>query len=452
MLGVGAAGVALAGPGTAAAALPSTPATRLRDRSFGSAGPAATVGPGAWCWFQSPRAALGPDDRLWLGTTVDGTDTERDGAVEVTAFHLGQQQIVEHHRLGRLAPDDHTSPAVQLFGARPQVAWATHTRRDWLEVGMVGQPLQRIRRPASLAGVGRGVSYASMHTVGSTRWLLYRGEEFSWNLLRSTDAGRTWRALGLVLAPSPRGQRPYLAAASDGARLHLLACDGNPTEYRGNRVGYATVQPDLSIRDNAGRKIGMVGASPPTVGALTRLFDGVAGADEAGDTDGWLCDVKLIEGRPTALLSVRDPWPPDAAAVGSWRHRYLWARQRGTGAWTVEHLAWAGSELYLRQPDYSGLAALDPTNAQRTVISTDVHPLDGTPLVSNADGLVHRELWEGFRVGEGEWTWTPLTEHSAHDHLRPVIASNGTRKALAWMQGSYRSWTDWSTQIMVRSV
>jgi hypothetical protein len=150
-------------------------------------------------------------------------------------------------------------------------------------------------------------------------------------------------------------------------------------------------------------------------------------------------------------LSVRDPWPEDAARVGGWRHRYLWARQRGTGAWTVEHLAWAGSELYPKQPDYTGLGALDPTNSQRVVISTDVHPLDGVPLVSTADGRVHRELWEGDRQLEGEWTWTPLTENSTVDHLRPTIAANGTRKSLAWMQGTYSSWVDWNTQIAVRT-
>jgi hypothetical protein len=113
-------------------------------------------------------------------------------------------------------------------------------------------------------------------------------------------------------------------------------------------------------------------------------------------------------------------------------------------------MGWAGGELFSRQPDYCGLAAQDPSDARRVVASTNVHPSTGAPLVSAADGKVHWELFEGYRVAEGTWSWTPLTADSVEDNLRPVIAAGGDHKALAWMRGKYWSWTDFDTRIVVR--
>jgi hypothetical protein len=175
----------------------------------------------------------------------------------------------------------------------------------------------------------------------------------------------------------------------------------------------------------------------------------VVGADETLDVDHWLSDLQFIDGNPTAILTTRDPWPGGSEAVGRYRHRYWWARRRASG-WVVEPLGWAGAELFSRQPDYCGLAAQDPSDARRVVVSTNVHPSTGAPLVSASDGKVHWELFEGYRVAEGTWSWTALTVDSVEDNLRPVIAAGGDHKALAWMRGKYWSWTDFDTRIVVR--
>ena len=52
----------------------------------------------------------------------------------------------------------------------------------------------------------------------------------------------------------------------------------------------------------------------------------------------------------------------------------------------VRPMARAGSALYEAQPHYTGLAALDPHDANRVFVSSDVHPLTGAPLVSKRDG------------------------------------------------------------------
>jgi hypothetical protein len=414
------------------------------------------VGPGAWCWFQSPRAVIDGRDRLWLGSTVGGTGTARDGDVQVDAVDLRTMSPAEHHVVGRNRVDDHASPSVSIVEGELQVAWSSHDHDPWIRIGGLDRPLATVSIPGSVVPPGRGVGYASAHVVGGERWMLYRGEGFTWNLLTSAD-GVAWQPRGSVVVPAPApsrpgvDQRPYLLAASDGRRLHVVVSDGNPTEFPGTSVGCAVIEADLTVRDASGRRIGHVGEHAPTVARLTRLFTGLPGTEELSDVDGWVTDLQVVHRRPTAIITVREPWPAGATApLGTQRHRHLWARQRHDGRWTVEHLAWGGSELYVHQPDYSGLAAVDPSNPRRVVVSTDVQPSTGAPLRSRADGRVHWELWEGYRHTEGTWSWAALTTDSTLDNIRPVIAAADSRKALAWMRGTYRTWMQFRTDVVVR--
>lgn len=412
------------------------------------------VGPGAWCWFQAPRASFGPDGRLWMGASVAQTGTELDGAVKLYGWDARTGSLAVDRTLTTTRQDDHTSPSVLALGSEVQVSWALHQALDWIDIGRGSTDgsliVQRISRPGAIKAPARGTSYASVHVVAGQRWLLYRGEQFSWNLLTSPD-GERWTARGLVIAPGVAGDRPYLHAASDGARLHLLVTNGNPTEFRGTCAYAGTIEADLTIRRSTGPVVGAVGPTAPRPRDLLRLAVGVTGATEADDTDMWLCDLHVIDNRPTGILVRRDPWPPGATnAVGGWRHRYFWVRQRATG-WVVEPLCWAGGEICPTQPDYAALAAQDPSLATRVVVATNVHPVTGVPLASAVDGVVRFELFEGTRVGEGTWTWQPITQDSAEDNYRPVIAAGGTDKALAWMRGRYWAWTNAATRIVVRN-
>jgi hypothetical protein len=418
-------------------------------RGPGAGSPAElVVGPGAWCWFQSPRASIDDAGQLWLGST-QGTGAPVPGSVDVTQVDLTSGAVVARSAIGRDRVDDHTSPSVCASSGGVQVGWAAHARVDWLELGELGRPLQRIHRPGSLVAPGRGMSYVSAHEVAGERWVLYRGEGFTWNLLTSPD-GDTWTARGTIVRPEPAGQRPYVLAASDGERLHVVASDGNPTEARACGVSALVIDADLTIREPEGRRIGAVGADAPAPRAGQRLFEGTQGAEEHDDVDGWTTDVIVAHRRPTALLTVRAPWDDDPQATGRWSHRHLWARQRSSGRWTVEPLAHGGRELYGNQPDYSGLGAIDPLDPTRVVISTDVHPETGDPLRSTVDDRVHHELFEGRRRSEGRWAWDALTSNSTEDNLRPVLAANGRWSALAWMRGTYRSWTDFDTHLVLR--
>jgi hypothetical protein len=86
----------------------------------------------------------------------------------------------------------------------------------------------------------------------------------------------------------------------------------------------------------------------------------------------------------------------------------------------------------------------------RIVISTNAHPVSGEPLISNADGRRHYELFEGTSVDDGAtFEWEPLTANSLVDNIRPVIPSwDADRRVVLWMRGTYRSYTDWSSRIV----
>ena len=416
------------------------------EDAFAPSRPTLEVGPGGWCWFQAPRASIAADGTLWLGAS-QGTGAPSPGEVDAWAVDLRGPAVTARHPLGTDRVDDHTSPSVLALDGRVQVGWAPHRRADWLRLGSVGRELQHVSRPAALEPPARGTSYVSAHLVGGDRWVLYRGERFSWNLLVGTEAG--WVAKGLVIDPGADGHRPYVLAAAQDDVLHLAVSDGNPSEARGCGIAVGAIRLDGTITDATGTPTGAVGSDPVPVGRLTRVVAGSVGTEPDRDVAAWPCDLQLVGGRPTLLASVRDPWPAVAARVGSWRHRYRWAQADPRGCWEHHHLAEGGSELYGNQPDYAGLATLDPSDPALVVVSTDVHPETGEPLRSRADDLVHHELFAGRRRDD-RWSWRALTSDSAADNLRPVVAAAHGHRALAWMRGTYRSWTDHDTRILVR--
>lgn len=80
----------------------------LRSVNLGTPQSERVIGQGGWCWFHSPRAAIG-GGKVWLGSVVSGGH-ERDGDVEVIAFDTKTLRVAERHVVGRTRPDDHAAP------------------------------------------------------------------------------------------------------------------------------------------------------------------------------------------------------------------------------------------------------------------------------------------------------------------------------------------------------
>ena len=166
-------------------------------------------------------------------------------------------------------------------------------------------------------------------------------------------------------------------------------------------------------------------------------------------------DLRLdAEGRPRMIFSVQR----DGAAIralkkggdGGHDHRYHYARWDGS-RWQVHELAFAGTRLYAGEDDYTGLAALDPQDANVVFISTNADPQTGRPLVSTADSKRHWEIFQGTTAdGGAHWKWSAITANSTQDNLRPVMPVRpGGPRVVLWARGDLKAYTDYRLDIVM---
>ena len=386
----------------------------------------------AWSWFEDARVAFTADGTRLTTSAVVGTasTTPAPGTVALAELDLadGARRLVD---LGRGEPDDHNSASIyEASTGEVTTAWSRHHKDNLVRTQRRRTDGSWLRLPP--VDVGRRTTYNNLRLAAdaSGNPVLYdfiRGERFDPEVIASADLGRTWIRLGRVLRDPEDdvNTRPYVqySQARDG-RIDLFATEAHPSKVQ-TSVYHGYIEAGL-VHDSAGTVLGTLGSAVP-VTSLTRVW-APTGAERA-----WTSDIVSdpVSGSPTVVFSVRHT---DAD------HRYWYGRWNGT-AWQIEEIAFAGRALYAAEGHYTGLVALDPSDTRHVVLSADVSPVDGAPLVSAADGRRHWELWDGHRTIGGTWSWTPLTAHSAVDNLRPELASDPTgASALLWLRGTYTNY------------
>ncbi len=471
VLRAGAASATLLAAGPLLSACEPTPSGRPAWRqSFTTPGSrdVTVVDAGGWCWFSESRTLITSSGRLFVGSVAGLTGTARDGSIEVTSVdvrgglrpeaRLSRTTVDPGTRvtIGQHTVDDHNNPGLEETAAGGVVAmWAAHGTDTLLRTATAppgsgllaaGTPIER---PEAVVQPGKGVSYGTVHRLADAGVLLacYRGEQYSWNLLRSVDDGQSWEYLGLILVPPYRHERPYAKFASDGRRLWFATTEGHPRTYQPTRVRAGWIDPEGRISAPDGSPLGQTGPGVP-VHSVPIVYDTPAHADT------WVSEIRIVAGRPVVTGSLRGARVDTAAGAYVHDHLRIMEDPGGSGGWIRELVAHGGGELggYVAEPDYSGLTATDPSTHNRVVVATNVHPTTGAPLVSSADRRVHFELWEMNRSSDGSGRWIPtaLTADSTEDHIRPHIALQGTTKVLSWMQGEYRTAQRFRTRIVSR--
>ena len=290
------------------------------------------------------------------------------------------------------------------------------------------------------------VCYANLHEVreeGTNRiYNFFRGEGWDPNFIASDDSGNTWDISGRLL---DWPDRPYIKYASNrGDTVHFIATDGHPRVFD-NSVYHGFIRNGF-VHDASGRVVDRLDAQGLRDKSLTRIFEGNP------HSVAWTVDLELDgRGYPVAALSVQK----DGAAIRNdlgeavaLDHRYVYARFDGEG-WISHEMAYAGTGLYAREPDYTGLVAIDPNEPEVVYVSSDVHPGTGLPNISRADNRRHYEIFRG-RTSDGgrSWSWTAITQDSTTDNLRPVVPRSDRYRAVLWMRGDYRTYTDYGTDIV----
>jgi putative BNR repeat neuraminidase len=409
---------------------------------------------GGWCWFESPRALI-QGSRLIVGSTASGwSNASRRGDANaiVHDFATGANNVIELHN--QLELDDHDSPALL---ARPDgrlvTLFAKHGTENhfYYRLSTANNPLTWAAEQTFTPTTATQLTYSNLFMLSAESnrvYDFYRGLDASYkpSYAYSDDLGQTWRSGNIVInVPSTQLHRPYARYASNGTdTIHITYTEAHPRDFN-NSIYHVYYRGGMLYRSDGTVVRSLTqGLASPDEG--TRIFQGNA------DNVAWTVDVALdpANARPHTVYSVQIGSAGLPTGQGGTDMRYRYARWDGA-AWRDRPLAYAGTRLYSGEDDYTGLAALDPTDASVVYISTNANPTTGAALMSAGDGRRHYEIFRGDTTNAGDsWQWTPVTASSTLDNLRPIVVSDGAgRKVLLWLRGTYRSYTDYQQQVLM---
>lgn len=387
---------------------------------------------GGWCWYQDERAIIDGD------RVIFGSVSSPQGHVEVTSWNMktGETRSFTLHE--QLQSDDHNLPALlkrkderylaiySKHGNDPLMRWRITTQpgdiREWTE--------ERTQ------DVGAGNTYSNLFQLpDGTMYNFHRGVGWNPNYMISNDDGESWRYGGRLIAFEGR---PYVKYAQHGERIHFITTEHHPHNYH-NSIYHGYIENSVIHRSDG-----------TPIADLSRMQEASVAPEDltcifAGDENNiaWTVDLHVDEsGAPVAAFSVRKNGDIED-------HRYHYARWID-GGWIVNEIAYAGSNLYDTEKDYTGLMAIDPQNTSRVFISTDSDPESGEALISSANNQRHYEIYRGISSDNGaSWSWTAITKDSREDNLRPIVPIGPPgRGALLWLRGDYRSYTDYDLNVM----
>ena len=413
---------------------------------------------GGWNWIEDPRVQL-DNGMLIVGTAAAGShEPARRGNIDVVAYDIADGLTVRnalHTQLfndGLSIYDDHNSPSIlkladgrwlAMYSAHnvaPQfyyrLSLQPHDATTWGdEQVFVPSPTSKVTYPGLVRLSAEGRIYN-----------FFRGldDRFKPSYAFSTDDGRSWNTGNVFIdVPGPFRHRPYVKYASNGTdTVHIVYTQGHPRNFDNSL--FHLIYRAGKLRQSNGVPVRRLtkGLAKPSEG--TRIFRGDA------NNVAWISDVELgTDGYPRVAYSVQRDSANLRPGQGGDDHRYRYARWTGK-RWLDREVAFAGRRLYAGEDDYTGTIAIDPDDASVVYASIDVDPATGAPLISSADGRRHYEIFEGVsRDGGVSFNWTPVTHDSTLDNLRPTLPkSDGTYRALVWLRGSYRTYTDYDLSVV----
>ena len=445
---------------------------------------------GGWCWFQDERALVDAT----TGTLLVGAVASRGGAGGDRRGGDVDLHVVDLDRLGEagaattvtlhpgLESDDHDNPALwrradgrwltvfsrhksddltrwRISEGEDPTVWGPEQSFDW-------RTLFETPEQAEALGGGRGVTYQNLHQLDGVLHCFVRAINDDPCYLVSHDDGGTWQFGGRLLTREKVGYVNGYARYASGARfgtddrIDLIITEHHPRDYatsiwHGYLAGGRLHRADGSAVGELGR-----GLTDPTPRAedLTPVLGNGSAPGGATLTHAWTTDLRrFADGTLVALMTARaddtagtstarHAWDAPTHEVDPIDHRFVRAVLRpGSGRWEVAELAEAGPQLFPHEEDYTGLATIDPEDPHALWISTVVDPRTGA-------ALTHHEIFHGITRDDGaSWTWTPVTEDSTADNMRPIaVPGDPSRSVLVWYRGSLTTSQDYDAEVVVQ--
>ncbi|NUR97515.1 MAG: hypothetical protein HOV67_19945, partial [Kribbellaceae bacterium] len=366
----------------------------------------------------------------------------------------GTADIVVLHE--RFEADDHDVPALWRRTDGRWLAVYTKHKTDDLTRWRVSEPgdprtwgPERTFDWSEFTG-GRGVTYSNLHELDGRLYCFARAVNDDPCALVSDDEGDTWRYAGkLFTRPKVGYVNGYTRYTSTPHRIDLITTDHHPRDYNnsiyhGYLEGGALHRSDGTTIDEKA----LDGDAPSQV-ELTTILQADSVWDGEPMTPCWTVDIRHADDAVAAIMLARHDVPekPEDAFAREHPvpdHRFFYARLT-RGAWQVHQLAKAGHGLLRHENDYTGLVAIDPYDLNSLYVSTPIDPRDGS-------ALDHHEIFHARTADGGEtWTWTPITENSEVDNLRPIVApGDPNRVPLLWFRGEMTASQHYNCEIVLR--
>jgi hypothetical protein len=404
---------------------------------------------GGWCWYQDERVIVDPvANKMLIGSVAIGGN--RNGNIEVVTYDLANGGTPTRATLGDLNPDDHNAPALLKIGENKYLAvYTTHNDDCYSYYNLYQNGAWGAQQRFNWTSYGcptpsmKTVSYSNLWLVDGKIFNFVRSVETSPNLITSTD-GTTFTYSGRLTSTPQVG---YVAGyykywGNNVDRIDFLATEAHPRDednslYHGYVKGGKTynslgTEVDANLSD----------MSAPDINKFTKVF-GTGSMIKPGVTliHMWNSDlVRYADGTIVGIGQGRangDTNDPDK--------RFLYMRFDGQ-TWKSTYLVKAGKKLYDSEQDYTGLGAVHPNDPHTIYISTTTDPRDDTTAFPK------HEIWRGTTCDDGAtFTWTPITQNSAQDQLRPVVPYwEGGKTALLWEVGDYLTAQTYRTKIVGR--
>lgn len=428
-----------------------------------------------WCWFQDPRLLVdGETGHVLLATVAnsDGLDgVERDADIDVACFdpETGRATTIA---VGNIPThghgDDHNGAALwqrpdgrylvvytgHNYGsgsnggeARPdtfyRISERPHDISAWREERRFTWP-----RTELVANGRHAVTYSNLlhlSAEGGVQGRLYniaRASGAIWQIATSDDLGETWTYRGVLTRPPREGRaysNGYMKFCGNGTdRIDFITTEAHPRDHN-NGLYHGYIRGGRTF-NTSGEAVGgdLYSLEAPLPESFPPIF---APRPVQPDSHHHAWPVELGRARNGVLFALfttryginTSAIHPAHGQPGNADHRLFLGRLEG-GSWETVELARMGCGLWAKEEDYTGLGAVDPDDARTVYVSTPIDPRDSVRLEKH-------EIFAG-RCGDDfrDWSWTPVTENSKADQLRPrVVTCRDGRTFLFWLRGVYSS-------------
>lgn len=414
---------------------------------------------GAWTWFNDERAIFHQGSLFAGYVKANGQyGITRYDPVANEVFHMIISTAASQQQ------DDHNNPSITpLPDGKLLILYSKHNAgsRYYQRTSLVPQPSTNADwGPEITITTPANNTYANTYRLTAEADAIYnfhRCINFNPTVTRSLDNGATWQAPQQMIEVGANNVRPYPRYCSNGSdRIDLIYTDGHPRDidnsvYHMFYKAGGFYKTDGTLVDTfANLPLDHQGGQR---GSVIYPFSNAAWGPGQGPDNwipgarGWTWDVHYgSDGNPTCVFQVQTG--TDATWATS-RIYYYYARWTGS-AWQRKFIAQGGRGLYAVESDYGGGMCIDPDHPNVIYLSSNAANPFSLADVSNVPLGARYEIYRGTTTDGGlTFSWEPVTTNSLQDNLRPIIPVNhGYDRALLWFNGTYNSYTSYSTRVL----